>query len=176
MASGRKSFQEEFSSALLAWLLNPHMEHGLGYSFLEAFITSIFKKVPTDNYKKAISEIIDKLKPALRTQKENTITFEIHLEKNVANAFIDIVVQLDNWWFAIENKIYSESVREKDHQVKTQYIGLRKTIDTEGNNTDHIVSVFLVPNTQSNAVYEEYESLNQSQLKDGDLKTIIVDR
>ena len=41
LASGKSSFQEEQASALIAWLLNPRMEHGLGYAFLTRFVDSI---------------------------------------------------------------------------------------------------------------------------------------
>ena len=41
LASGRKSFQEETASAILAWLMNPAMEHGLGSVLLAEFVRDL---------------------------------------------------------------------------------------------------------------------------------------
>jgi len=34
-ASAKKGFQEEYASAMITWLLNPNMEHGLRYSIYQ---------------------------------------------------------------------------------------------------------------------------------------------
>jgi len=51
----RTNFSENQVSALLAWLLNPSMDHGLGYVFLLEFLERI---IPDD-------EIIKRLKPSI---------------------------------------------------------------------------------------------------------------
>lgn len=37
----RSSFNENFTSAILDWLLNPHMDHGIGNIFLNRFLENI---------------------------------------------------------------------------------------------------------------------------------------
>ena len=49
IASGKKTFNEETASAILAWFMNPFMEHGLGFSFLKTFIRKLSATMNNSN-------------------------------------------------------------------------------------------------------------------------------
>jgi len=125
LASSRKSFPEEQASAMLAWLLNPSLEDGLGYVFFKKFCDRI--GVDTSNYQ-------------LLRNKSTDTHVGVDLEYNVEYGFIDVVLFLkDNVIISIENKIYSQSVSNKT-QLVTQYKGLKNK-----HPNDKIFMVFLVP-------------------------------
>ena len=115
LASGKKSFNEEYSSAVLAWFLNPRMEHGLGYQFLLAFIEQLAKKEPD------LQVIKNGLVSRMRSEHETETKFDCILECAVDNAFVDIVLGIDpganrgkKWIIGIENKIYEGSVTDQE--------------------------------------------------------------
>jgi hypothetical protein len=123
LASGKKSFQEETASAILVWLLNPTMEHGLGYSFLSRFIEDLLSSTDTKNN---LSDLSKKLIPRLRSEDETFLKLWCDLEYNVETAFIDIVIGIEDWIFAIENKIYTQSATEG--QLIREYNGLKQKV------------------------------------------------
>lgn len=160
LASGRGSFQEEQASTIIAWLLNPRMEHGLGYVFLSKLVDSILQQHA------ALSEISSKLSPRLRSNDTGELNWSCYLEYNVQSAFIDIVLMMDNWLLAIENKIYATST--SDGQLQREYDGLKKHQDCKDK---RIGMVFLVPADSDPRVEKEYSGLN---VKGGDFKCIIT--
>ena len=166
IASGRKRFQEETSSAVLAWFLNPYMEHGLGFEFLSRFLTAIQKT--TSN--KDMSTVIDQLSLRLRTEADDdTLIFWCSLEMSVHGAFIDVVLGVDDWVFAIENKIYSASAT--DHQLIREYEGLKKKLPDR-----KVGMIYLIPtdgidsplDTKVEVIYDELKPL------DDDFKALIT--
>lgn len=135
LASGKKSFQEETASAILAWLLNPSMEHGLGYIFISKFFKAVFSTL--DNQAKQ-DQISRKLVPKLRNRDENQSRLWIDIEYKVENADIDIVIEVEDVIIAIENKIYASSATEG--QLEREYKGLCKKF------SDSIIGmIYLVP-------------------------------
>lgn len=166
IASGRKKFQEETASALLAWFLNPSMEHGLGFEFLSRFLTGLQESTNNTD----LSGIINNLTPKLRSEADDqTLNFWCSLEMPVPGAVIDVVLGLDNWVFAIENKIYSTSAT--DHQLIREYKGIKEKLPE-----NRIGMIYLVPvdapdsplDTKVQAIYDELEP------DAGDLKALVT--
>ena len=165
LASGKKSFQEETASAILAWFMNPTMEHGLGYSFLSKFVDGL----SSSNNKGVIPDLSNKLTPRLRSEYETQINFFCNLEYNVGTAFIDIVFGIDDWILAIENKIYSKSV--SDGQLTRQYKGLKKR-----DPSCKIGMIYLVPIEDESEILDQKseEIFNELSVEDSDFKAIIT--
>jgi len=143
MASGKDKIRENQMTAILAWLLHPQMEHGLGYEFLNRFIQSVTEKGDRI-YTKA-----DKLKQRLRGENVNKFLLEIEdyvksddiedIESTAA--FLDILVKIDDdWIIGIENKIKADSVIEG--QLNREYRGL---VETYGKENNICILIFLVP-------------------------------
>lgn len=154
LASGRKSFPEELASAVLAWFLNPRMEHGLGYQFIWEFISELAKSDA------AIADIKKELVLRLRSEHDKEVKFNCLLECPVGTAFIDIVLGIesgsgagDKWIISIENKIYGTSVTSG--QLQREYNGLREKFK---NGT--IVMIYLVPTDGDLGSKEEFDRLS----------------
>ncbi|MBL0159927.1 MAG: PD-(D/E)XK nuclease family protein [Bryobacterales bacterium] len=128
-ASAKKGFQEEYASAILAWLLNPAMEHGLGYAFLAEFMSEAGK---ANGAPDEIGALAANLRTHLRHNSEGIAACETFLELNVKQAFIDVVVNLEvgdhRWTILIENKIFSTSASDPS-QLRREYIGIRESTE-----------------------------------------------
>lgn len=133
IATSGTTFREKFTSSILAWLLNPTMEHGLGFSFMESFVNSISNE--------KFLPLTSQLRPSLENNESiENVDWMCSLELNVGKAFIDVVFTIDNWLFAVENKIYSTSATE--HQLNREYLGLKEDTRFKGYN---ICVIYLVP-------------------------------
>lgn len=173
LASGKKSFQEETASAIIAWFMNPKMEHGLGYLFL----TKVIERI--DNNREDIRTLLDGLRLRLRSSGGEEPTVSCYLEYSVEGAFIDIVFEIDankeRWTISIENKIYPQSAQDK-FQLKKQYTGLRsKYLKDECNKDRKIAMIFLVPLENETEdlfpqIQDEFNGLGD--LQDSDIKGI----
>ena len=139
--SSRKKFPEEQMSVLLGWLMHPTMEHGLGRLFLERFI----EKVVGDNN----TEIIQKLDAIANDEIIHSL--EEYVDDKENRAFIDVVYLIDDYVFAIENKIHDGAFM--GGQLKREYKGLLKKYSDK-----KIVMVYLVPNENPDT-RNEYDSL-----------------
>lgn len=161
IASSKKSFPEEIMSAIIAWLLNPNMEHGLGYEFLKRFVMLIEGQQ---------GNISKKLRHRLRDLENNALNFGLELEYHVksekSEAFIDIVIFIDNYLIAIENKIYSGSASDKNQLIR-EYEGLKAM-----HGDKEIFIVFLVPSNGDLLDYSITQEFNE--LKHNVTKTIIT--
>ena len=165
LASGKKSFQEETASAILAWFMNPTMEHGLGYSFISKFIDEL--SISSNNSE--LSDLATNLTPKLRGEYENLLKLWFNLEYNVDNAFIDIIMGIDDWVIAIENKIYAKSVSKG--QLTREYEGLKKK-----NPDTKVGMVYLVPVDENSDILDgktenEFEELS---IRDSDFKVLVT--
>lgn len=150
LASSKKGFPEEQASVMVAWLLNPYMEHGLGFTFLNKFLEKL-EKIADDeinpDFKKS-------LKPVLRLEKhDKKIEFSMDIEYHAGNSFIDLVIFLDDFIFSIENKIKGKAASNKS-QLKDQYNGIKKEWPAK-----KIFIVFLVPSKTFQPVVEEFGEL-----------------
>ena len=167
-ASAKKGFQEEYASAIITWLLNPNMEHGLGYSFLSKFVEEIAK------YKTELEGLTEKLSSKLRVEYENQLQWSSFLEYGVDIAFIDIVLIIDDWIFSIENKIRSESISNLK-QLALQYEGLKKTVTNRYDNQYKIAVIFLVPAASDGALSPNIEyTFENIQTSGNDFKMIVT--
>jgi hypothetical protein len=84
---------EDAHSNILAWLLNPKEAHSLGVAFLRGFVDKVFniKDLPAN------------------------FSVKVFREKQEGKNRPDIVVEDNNWWLVIENKIDSN---EQEDQTK----------------------------------------------------------
>lgn len=83
---------EDAHSNILAWLLNPEESHGLGDAFLRDFVRRVFDK-----------ELL------------KYFPVKVKRESQDGDDRLDIVVEGNNWWLIIENKIDST---EQENQTK----------------------------------------------------------
>jgi hypothetical protein len=141
----RDRFTENQVSAFLGWILNPYMDHGLGFEFLIKFLERI----------KADDKIIERLKMRITDKNENA-EVKVFLEHELGEAIIDIVLVIDeNYCVSIENKIYS-SAASNEEQLKTQYRCLR---NNDRHKSQEKTMVFLVPKEEGTQVEKEYNNL-----------------
>jgi hypothetical protein len=84
---------EDTHSNILAWLLNPEESHGLGDAFLRAFVDKVFNI----------------------TNLPIIFPVKVFREKQEGNNRPDVIVEGNNWWLVIENKIDSD---EQEDQIK----------------------------------------------------------
>lgn len=166
LASGKKSFHEETASAILAWFMNPTMEHGLGYSFLSKFVDEL--SISTGN-QDLLSDLSKKLTPRLRSEYETQLKLWFNLEYNVETAFIDIVIGIDDWIFAIENKIYAKSVSEG--QLLREYEGLKKK-----NPDSKIGMIYLIPIEEESEIFDgkTEKVFEEVSVRENDFKKIVT--
>lgn len=165
IASGKKSFSEEQASAVLAWLLNPQMEHGLGYAFLARFIRAL-------QGGDQLTALANKLTTRLRDDDEHDDNLVCLLEDMVPDAYIDIVFQLFNCWvLAIENKIYEGSV--ENGQLIREYNGL---CQKDAYSDCHKALIYLVPCAEvlPPKTEKEYNSLKPTDIQTGDIKRLVT--
>ncbi|MCF8304482.1 MAG: PD-(D/E)XK nuclease family protein [Bacteroidales bacterium] len=175
LASGRKSFQEETASAVLLWLLNPTMDHGLGYSFLSKFIQQIGESIAHEELINKVSE----LTAYFRGERENDTKIWFNLEYHVDNAFIDIVLFMEDWIVAIENKIYQESF--STGQLEKEYNGLKrklKKLVKEGKiENDKVIMIYLIPSMKTSKVNippQMEVEFNELKVKNEDEKLVVT--
>ena len=164
IGSSGTTFREKFTSSILAWLLNPNMEHGLGFSFMKSFVSSIDK----DRF----LELTNQLCPSIENNDSiESIDCMIYLEENVGTSFIDIVFTIGDRLFAIENKIYESSVCKG--QLEREYRGLRDNPKFK----DHkICMIYLVPidgDFLDPNIINEFESLELKE-NDDDIKILMT--
>ncbi len=165
LASGKKSFQEETASAVLAWFLNPMMEHGLGFSFISKFLNEL--SLSTGN--PDLSTLAEQLTPKLRGEYEKQLKIWCNLEYKVENAFIDIIIGIDDWIIAIENKIYATSVTKG--QLTREYQGLK-----EKDPSKKIVLIYLVPIEEDSEILEgkSENEFNELSVVKPDTKALVT--
>ncbi|HHW31482.1 MAG TPA: PD-(D/E)XK nuclease family protein [Clostridiaceae bacterium] len=74
LASGKKSFLEEQASAIIAWFMNPRMEHGMGFLFLSRFVRELQTR------QNGLDEISSKLFTQLRSGSDTELKWSCKLE------------------------------------------------------------------------------------------------
>jgi len=165
-ASGKKTMSEEQMTSILAWLLHPQMEHGLGHEFLSRFIKSISAECPK------LLETADNLRNRLRG--EPVSDFGMELEDNVPGAFVDMLISIDDWKIGVENKIYPTSASDPQ-QLNREYRGLIEKyggVDKDSENKTACALIFLVPADEfgelHSQVKRECDSFDQKQIRSGD--------
>ncbi len=129
--SGWRVFKEEHASQILAFLLSPHMPHGIDNKFLKKFLNQLLVKLP-ESSKAAIVEYlkdIDNKNFADQNYRttilsaeafKSNASYQVQLEAkpdSSSKGRIDILIKLDDILLVVENKILSCSVGEVDTQV-----------------------------------------------------------
>lgn len=165
LASGRKKFQEEQASAVLAWLLNPSSGHGLGNHFLCKFVESI-------NIVGADLAAMARLCDSHSADGARGHTLGCCLEYWVKTACIDVVLLAGKYVIAVENKINADSVTAG--QLNTAYGGLRR----EHSSKDEVAGmIYLVPYLKDDGdlldvrLQREFDSL---VVAPGDFKRLVT--
>ena len=142
LASGNQTFREEFISAFLAYLLSPKMDHGLGGKVFSSLLIQIGNSLDSPELVDLAEQFEDKLRSNLFSAEEGTVNVELELNTGKGGV-IDIVINYEDWFILIENKIYLQSVRPK--QVAKQYRGLRNLLQQQKIEKPKILVIYLVP-------------------------------
>jgi len=141
--ASRQRVLEPQMSVLLGWLMHPKMEHGLGNRFLLLLISEIVGGVDSD--------IVQQLNVTSDDDVECVLEDTVTTADGVYLSRLDIVYIFGDYVFAIENKIYDESIEEG--QLQKEYAGLCVKYPDK-----KIFLVFLVPENSYSAE-NEYNSL-----------------
>jgi hypothetical protein len=105
----------------------------------------------------------------LRSEYETQLKLWCNLEYSVETAFIDIVIGIEDWIFAIENKIYPQSISAG--QLSREYEGLKKK-----NPDSKIGMIYLVPiegdgEIVDGKIEKEFDELSE---KENDFKAFVT--
>jgi hypothetical protein len=187
-ASGKNKFGENYISAFLGWLLSPNMEHGLGSIFLNKLISGIATQLDDTELEDAVnhlSQISGFRGYGLDDDENEQRNIGIALEYNPGSRPIDILLTIDNYCIAIENKIYIRSAKD-EKQLVEQYVELKEKlkqnlliddkISSQTNETQKIVMIFLVPeysDFRKPHIVRTFENLKISEQDQMDQKAMI---
>ena len=149
LSQGKSRLHEPSISAMLGYLLCTHKDHGLGDSFLRAFLTQVQEKVGA---------------PFLNTALERRfIDAEVDLEEPymLGNSRKDIDIQVsiinadkqEHCRIIIENRIKSGAGNAK--QLDEYY----RAIIQDDHNLQNLMVVFLTPKIFSKTLNSEFENL-----------------
>ena len=178
LASGKHKFREEYVSAVLAYLLSPKMDHGLGAAFLDTLLKLIAQKTEQEALKQLIAQFQNKLREDLFSNQSSHPLVEMEFPYPIpgkSKGFIDIVIRCDDWFILVENKIHVEST-SKD-QLKDQYEGFRRVLDDQKLSDSKVLSIYLVPAIGDS---EEWRIAQTSldeidfEVQDGDLISLVT--
>lgn len=155
LSTGKSNIHEPSMSAMLAYLLNPHQDHGLGRKVMERFLD--FANKEKGLYGSYIAD--------------NSLRFEIDLEVQYKNEGkrndIDIQIKvLDKSYnelhrIIIENKIKSGAANPK--QLKSYYDAVladKENDDPFELNENNLSVIFLTPKKNHKGLREEYDNLD----------------
>ncbi len=147
-ASAKNGMQEQFASVILAWLMNPKMEHGLGYAFLSEYLRECGDSLPNLS---PLKDLATSLVTRLRNNCIGNAESKTYLEFCVDQAFIDLVIDIkvanNSWIIAIENKIFDLSATDPKQLVR-EYQGLKKQQEYVN---CRIIIILLAPASQNKA-------------------------
>jgi len=120
------------NSAILAWLLDPHENHGLNDDFLRVFLSGALKN--KDSHISSLDVI-----------SADLFDVEVRTEENPdygKRSRIDILIDCPTakWIFVIENKLGST---QSENQLKKYYEGLQSRLKREGRPDTKIQGVYL---------------------------------
>jgi len=181
LASGRFPIKEEEFSAILAWLVNPRLDHGLGTAFLSALVSAIAGCRELDEHGADLAEPMQRLATDLdRSQLVKGDAGPFHgcsLELNVGYSVIDVVVDVGDWILAFENKTRAGALSDPE-QLAKQYRGLREIRDNDEALSDkHIAMLLLCPpdiGPERPALVDEYQGLAWCEMAGRDLKCLLT--
>jgi hypothetical protein len=161
IASSKKGFFEEQASVVLAWLMSPYMDHGLGFTFFREFLANVAPEI--------LGELDKSLQYVLRSERNSEkLNLTSDIEYNVNRSFIDIIFFVNNFIISIENKINVGSA-SNENQLVLQYEGLKQRFGEKYK----ILIVFLMPDEMHPNIVKEYEALKSKYQNCGDEFKII---
>lgn len=154
LSMGKARLHETSMSAMLAYLLNPNQDHGLGNKFLKGFF-----------------ELSNKASLYAKYLEKDGYKFDIQLEvpysKDNKRSDIDIQIKIfDKEWkeeqhrIIIENKIRVAAANPE--QLKQYYEAVLNGDDDDGSqiSNDKLSVIFLTPNIENIKLDSEFENLN----------------
>lgn len=128
-------------SNMLAWLLDPNQNHGLGSRFLQAFITDLSRSHSYE-FSDDISDAIIPSKIALDLLMSDLDDSRVYREWNN----IDITIMLPNdYVIAIENKV---DAAESSKNGQSQLEEYSKILENHNFQENKIFKIFLSPNAR----------------------------
>ena len=156
LSMGKSRLHETSMSAMLAYLLNPNQDHGLGNKFLKSFLELANKE---DIYRTYIEKI-----------GTNQFKFDIDLEVqyyyNGKRSDIDVQIKIfDNNWnelhrIIIENKIKIAAANPKQlEQYYEAVINDKSDDDVENISEDKLSVIFITPDSNNKILEEEFNNL-----------------
>jgi len=172
LASGRQPMREEYISALLAYLLSPKLDHGLGAIVLATLLRDIGAHASFPELVALASDLDPRLRDNLFEDAAAGISVELELyyPAGTSHGAIDIVVRCGAWFIAIENKILGASATPG--QIAAQYQGLRQVLAKKDLASHKVLMVYLVPAVRS----AEGWSLSQAAVDELNIPLIAGDR
>jgi hypothetical protein len=154
LSMGKSRLHETSMSAMLAYLLNPNQDHGLGHKFLSSFFELVNKKEIYNSYIEKIGT--------------NLLKFDIDLEVqyyyNNKRSDIDIQIKIfDSNWnelhrIIIENKIKIGAANPK--QLEQYYQAVINDENDEKISEDKVSVIFITPDLNNKVLEEEFNNLN----------------
>lgn len=141
LSAGNRVLKEEHISAVLAWMLDPYHDHGLGMELLKRVVQAYF--APEAEISKTLKAgefsglvMRDRSRLSIHTQLEVVVDYEDRQRS------IDILITInDNIILAIENKTSRGSIQE--NQLKEEVDGLAEKFNIRNNHK--LYFVFLTP-------------------------------
>jgi hypothetical protein len=130
-------------SNILAWLLDPNENHGLGDSFIKGFITKVVQRCP--------AQMCDPFNILL----QDFFTYQIYREANHMD--LVLVSKEEKTAIIIENKIWSG---ESSHQLKAY----ERQSQTDYSDCEQLLYVFLTPDGYDSSDPEKWVSLSYEEI------------
>ena len=156
LSMGKSRLHETSMSAMLAYLLNPNQDHGLGNKFLKSFLQLANKE---DIYRTYIEKIGT-------NQFKFDIDLEVQYSYNGKRSDIDVQIKIfDNNWnelhrIIIENKIKIGTANPKQlEQYYEAVINDKSDDDVENISEDKLSVIFITPDSNNKILEEEFSNL-----------------
>ena len=153
LSMGKSRLHETSMSAMLAYLLNPNQDHGVGNKFLKSFLELA-------NKNNIYSMYIEKIGS---TQLKFDIDLEVQYYYNGKRSDIDVQIKIfDNNWnelhrIIIENKIKTGAANPK--QLEQYYEAVINDENDENISEDKLSVIFITPDLNNKILEEEFYNL-----------------
>lgn len=156
LSMGKSRLHETSMSAMLAYLINPNQDHGLGYKFLKSFLELA-------NERKIYDDYLQKLQ---RGELKFDIDLEVQYSSNNKRSDIDVQIKIcdSNWKelhrIIIENKIKSAAANPKQLAEYYNAVLNDKENDVFELDAKNLSVIFLTPDLNHENLKAEFENLN----------------
>ncbi len=153
LSMGKSRLHETSMSAMLAYLLNPNQDHGVGNKFLKSFLE-------LSNENNIYSIYIEKIGT---TQLKFDIDLEVQYYYNGKRSDIDVQIKIfDNNWnelhrIIIENKIKTGAANPK--QLEQYYEAVINDENDENISEDKLSVIFITPDLNNKILKDEFDNL-----------------